>query len=113
MVATWTDTTGDWSNAANWSTLTVPNNGGGTTYSVKISAPSSVVTMDVLNDTIDNLTLGSATRLNVDYTITLVSGTSVVESGSSLYNYGGLLGFPGSTTNNAGVHNYSAVITVA
>jgi len=28
VVATWTDASGDWSNPANWSTLTVPNNGG-------------------------------------------------------------------------------------
>ena len=58
VVATWTDTTGNWSNAANWSTNpTVPNNGGGVTYSVTINAPTFFVEMDVLAVTIDSLTV--------------------------------------------------------
>ena len=37
VVATWIDSSGNWSNSANWSTLTVPNNGGGKTYDVVIN----------------------------------------------------------------------------
>jgi hypothetical protein len=122
VVATWTDAAGNWSNPANWSTLTVPNNGGGTTYSVTISAPSSVVTMDVLNDNIDNLTLGTATSLRIIGGLSLASGASsssgalVIESsfngaasvltnmsGSSLTNNGGI-GILGALFNNSGAY---------
>ena|SRR6516225_6520808 len=65
VVATWTDATGKWSNPANWSTLTVPNNGGGTTYDVVIAVPNSSVTMNVRRVTIDNVTLATATSLNI------------------------------------------------
>ena len=61
VVATWTDATGKWSNPANWSTLTVPNNVGGTTYSVTISATGSVVSGNVVLDpgaTLDITLLG-------------------------------------------------------
>jgi hypothetical protein len=108
VVATWIDSSGNWSNAANWSTNpTVPNNGGGTTYIVTISAPGSVVTMDVVNVTIDSLTLGAANGLNVtggDSLILLGAGSSTNNgtistvgpallrnnSGSSLINNGAI-----------------------
>ena len=47
VVATWTDTSGNWSNPANWSTLAVPNNVGGTTYSVIIDTPNAGVFVSV------------------------------------------------------------------
>src|SRR3974377_2341647 len=64
QVATWTDATGSWSNPANWSTLTVPNNGGGKTYSVTISSPADVI-MDATSATIDNVTLGAGVLLGL------------------------------------------------
>src|SRR5215471_4833619 len=80
VVATWTDTTGNWSNPANWSTLTVPNNGGGTTYSVTIAVPSSSVAMDVLNVTVDNLTLGATDNL---FSTPSTGSLNLVSGGSS------------------------------
>ena len=73
VAATWTDTSGNWSNPANWSTLTVPNNGGGTTYSVIIDTPNAFV----LNSgrTIDNLRIGTTDKLTV-ISLNLVSGAS-------------------------------------
>lgn len=78
VVSTWDGGTGNWSVSTNWDPVAVPNNGGGTTYSVTISAPSSGVTMDVPNDTIDDLTLGATTSLNIyaGYSLSLVSGAS-------------------------------------
>src|SRR5215831_10449114 len=78
VVATWTGGSGNWSDAADWGTNpVVPNNGGGTTYSVAISAPGSSVTLDVLS-TIDNLTLAAGNSLtsNSGGGLTLVSGSS-------------------------------------
>jgi hypothetical protein len=117
VVATWTDATGNWSNPANWSTLTVPNNGGGRTYSAVITAPGSVVTMDVLNDTIDNLSLASGNQLNINSgnTMNLVSGQSVA-FGSSINSHGTLNNASGSDLfagllGNLGVLNNYGVIT--
>ena len=100
VVATWTDATGNWSNAANWSTLTVPNNNGGTTYSVVISAPSSAVTLDVLNVTIDNLTLGATNSLNIANGGTL--GSSTLTNQGTIVNRGTL---GGTLTNQGAIAN--------
>ena len=124
VVATWTDTTGNWSDPTNWSTLTVPNNGGGTTYSVTINGASSDVTMDVINATIDNLTLDVGGHLGVAGfapafpSLSLVSGAStnnggigiaggsafVVNSGASLTNNGTMGTAEGEIINNSGAH---------
>ncbi|MGD0545618.1 MAG: hypothetical protein ABSB65_14515 [Candidatus Acidiferrales bacterium] len=63
----------------NWNPAAVPNNSGTTTYDVKIGAANSNVTMDVLNDTIDNLTLTSNNSLTINAgdSLALVSGTSL------------------------------------
>jgi hypothetical protein len=103
VVATWTDSSSNWSNAANWSTNpVVPNNGGGTTYSVTIGTSNSVVSMDVLNDTIDNLTLGATNSLNIGAgnSLTLISGASsssgTLNNAGTLYNqFGGEVFFGG------------------
>src|SRR5215831_11278691 len=59
VVATWTDSSGNWSNSANWSTLTVPNNGGGKTYNVVINGTGAdTITFDASSTTINSLTLG-------------------------------------------------------
>src|SRR5215469_11122124 len=102
VVATWSDATGKWSNPANWSTLTVPNNGGGTTYDVVISVPNSSVTMNVRHVTIDNVTLATATSLNIKAgdSLSLVSGRS--------NNYAGTLTNYGTFNNSAGFINFSS-----
>jgi hypothetical protein len=89
VVATWTDANGNWSNAANWSTNpAVPNNAGGATYDVVINTPKTVVTMNILNDSVNNLTLGSRSALLISAgdSLNLVSGTSV--SNGTLTNFG-------------------------
>lgn len=60
------------------------------TYSVTIGAPSSVVTMDFLNDTIDNLTLSATNTLNIiaGNILTLVSGAS--SNSGAIFSYGTL-----------------------
>jgi hypothetical protein len=74
----WNGGTGNWSDLGDWNPAAVPNNSGTTTYDVKIGAANSNVTMDVLNDTIDNLTLTSKNSLTIDAgdSLSLVSGTS-------------------------------------
>lgn len=61
VVATWTDSSGNWSNAANWSTNpTVPNNSGGTTYGVVINGTGSdTITYDASGTVLDSLALGA------------------------------------------------------
>jgi len=109
VVATWTDNSGSWSNAANWSTFTVPNNGGGTTYSVTVNAAGSTVSMDVLNDTIDNLYLGPATSLNINTgkSLTLVSGVSILDNSGPLSNSNSfsVLNNYGALVNSGGIRN--------
>jgi fibronectin-binding autotransporter adhesin len=122
----WNGGTGNWSVSTDWTPTAVPNNGGGTTYSVTISAASSAVSMDVLNDTIDNLTLGAANALTVNAgdSLSLVSGSSSNygtltnngtlngfvgnQSGASLINngtvYGGAGGNAGTITNNGTIY---------
>jgi hypothetical protein len=76
VTATWTDSTGNWSNPANWSTNTVPNNNGTTTYDVVIDNGSlaNTVTFDVNGTVINSLTLrdtlqdsASGTNLSTDF----------------------------------------------
>jgi len=45
--SSWNGGTGNWSNSANWTPSSVPNNGGGTTYNVAIAALNSAVSLDV------------------------------------------------------------------
>lgn len=85
----WNGGTGNWSASSNWTPATVPNNAGATTYTVAISAPSSVVTMDVLNDTEDSVSVGNAAAVSISAgkSLSVVSGLSV---GSTLSNSGTL-----------------------
>jgi len=109
LVATWTDTAGNWSSAANWSTNpVVPNNGGGTTYAVKITAPGSVVAMDVLT-TIDRFDLGTPNTLTINSgnTLNLVAGTS--NNYGTLINYGAISNSSGAITNYGTLINYSGI----
>ena len=63
QVATWTDSTGNYSNGANWSTGTAPNNGGGTTYNVVINGTGAdTTTFDASGTVINSLAIGAGER---------------------------------------------------
>jgi hypothetical protein len=75
--SSWNGGTGNWSDLGNWNPAAVPNNSGTTKYDVTIGAANSNVTMDVLNDTIDNLTLASKNSLTITgNSLSLVAGAS-------------------------------------
>jgi hypothetical protein len=95
----WNGGTGNWSNSTDWTPATVPNNNATTTYSVTVNVPSSVVTMDLLNDTIDNLSLGSTNLLIIggDNSLNLISGASY---NNGLVLIGGALTTAATFTNN-------------
>ena len=80
VTATWIGGSGDWWEPGNWDIGVVPNNGGGTTYSVVIDLPAAdpVVTIDRSGVTINTLT--NAETLRVEDGATTVSG-DVVNSG--------------------------------
>jgi hypothetical protein len=86
IAITWNGGTGNWSNAAQWTPAVVPNNAGGTTYSVTIDG-TSAVTMDVLNATVDNLILATTgASLNVSAPNTFVGNTLTLNFGTSSNN---------------------------
>jgi hypothetical protein len=124
VVATWTDGSGDWNNAANWSTGTVPNNPGFAScpaicYSVMINTSNSAISLD--GAAIDNLTLGATNSLNVDGGLSLVNGASfnygtivsgglelVIEAnGTSLTNYGSI-----NVSNGIGLTGYGGALAL-
>jgi hypothetical protein len=75
--SSWNGGTGNWSSATDWTPNGVPNNSGTATYDVSIGVANSNVTMDVLNTTIDNLTLASKTSLTITANaMSLVAGAS-------------------------------------
>jgi hypothetical protein len=121
--STWNGGTGNWSDTSNWNPGAVPNNGAGTTYNVTIDVPNSAVTIDILNVTIDNLTLGATDSLNINpsnpsNSLTLASGISsnagnITNSGNlniagySIFNNTGtikVMFLGGASINNAGVN---------
>jgi hypothetical protein len=91
VVATWTDSSGNWSNPANWSTLTVPNGD----YNVTINVPGSVVAVD-LPVTADTMRVGASSSLHINAGAFLVSipGDSLIfgisSNSGTLINSGGL-----------------------
>jgi hypothetical protein len=115
VVATWTDGSGNWSNAANWSSNpVVPNNGGGTTYSVTINTSNSVVSMDVPNATVNNLTIGAlypagpnTLNINVGNSLSLVSGTS---TNWGTLNSSGSLNISGTFNDFGNLNNLSGAV---
>jgi hypothetical protein len=56
VVAAWTADSGNWSNSANWSTLTVPNNSNGITYTAVIG-PNGADTFDASGTVVSTLEL--------------------------------------------------------
>lgn len=78
VVATWTDASGNWSNALNWSSNpAVPNNGGGISYNVVINGTGSdTVTFDASGTIISGLTIGQGeTFQDKGLTPTLTTGS--------------------------------------
>jgi fibronectin-binding autotransporter adhesin len=64
VVATWTGSSGNWSNSSNWSTLSVPNDGGGTFYSAVINGTGSdTVTFGANGTQINSISLGTGETL--------------------------------------------------
>jgi len=85
----------------------VPNNTGSTTFSVNIVATNSVVSMDVLNVTIDNLTVAAPNFLSINAGDTLGLGSGTSANYGTITNKGAILllfgpNFSGSTLNNYG-----------
>ena len=123
VTATWTDSTGNWSNPANWSTNTVPNNSGGTTYDVVVNGTGSdTVTYDVNSTVINGLAIGpSETLQNTGSSQTLTTGNvanyGIIDwyNGSKLsfgslsmfsFSHPGAVGvFSGSTLSATSVHD--------
>jgi fibronectin-binding autotransporter adhesin len=60
VVATWTGSSGNYSNAANWSTLSVPKDGGGTFFNAVINGTGSdSITFDASGTVINSLMIGA------------------------------------------------------
>ena len=74
----WVDASGNWSTASKWSPAVVPNNGGGTTYTVTatgpLGAPSIFIGVDI-SPTVDSLSLGPGVQVGVGSGSTLTTGT--------------------------------------
>src|SRR5580700_6995600 len=108
----WNGGTGNWSNAANWSTGIVPN---GPTADVRIDGGNpihSVVTFDLSSGSVGTLLLDADDALNIDgaltsYYATLLSGRLTIDTGGSLTNNGlvnnyNVLSNYGTINNNSG-----------
>lgn len=66
VVATWTDSTGNSSNPANWSSNPVVPNNGGTTYDVVITGTGDTVTFDASGTLVNDLALDTGETLQDD-----------------------------------------------
>ena len=114
VVATWTDTSGNYSNAANWSTLTVPNNGGGTTYDVVVNGTGAdTVTFDVSGTTVDSLALGPGETFQDNGSSPALTGGSLTNNGTVNWGKGASLML--GTISNFGAMNFTgrAVLAVS
>jgi fibronectin-binding autotransporter adhesin len=102
VVATWTNSTGNYSNATNWSTLTVPNNGGGITYDVLINGTGAdTITYDSSGTVINSLTLGTGETFQDNSASPTLTAGSITNSGTINWGTGSNL------TVNATMANYS------
>ena len=116
-VATWTNTSGNYSNAANWSTLTVPNNGGGTFYNVVINGTGSdTITFDASGTVINSLSLGTGeTFQDNGHAPTLTVGDPTFPAAGTLTNGGTINWGSGSnlildiSTGNGSIANSGAI----
>jgi fibronectin-binding autotransporter adhesin len=90
VVATWTDSSGNWSNGANWSTLSAPTNGGGTFYNAVINGTGAdTVTFDASGTRINSLSLGAGETFRDNGLVpTLTIGDPAFPAAGSLTNNG-------------------------
>ncbi len=109
VVATWTDSSGHWSNPANWSTLTVPDNGGGTYYNAVINGTGAdTVTFDASGTVVNSLTIGNGENFKDNgLAPTLTVGDPTFPAGGGLTNAGIVNWGNGSnlTVGNGGILN--------
>ena len=120
----WNGGAGNWSDLGNWNPAAVPNNSGTITYDVNIGVANSKVTMDVLIDTIDNLTLASKTSLTISAgdNLRLASGASLNsgtikavgsltnQTGTNFTNAGTIINVSGGSIGNLGVLTNSGTL---
>src|SRR5580700_8390803 len=110
----WNGGTGNWSNAANWSTGFVPN---GPTVDVRIDNGNpvvSVVTFDLVSGSVGDLILDPDDTLVINgaltsYFATLNSGGLFIQNGGTLNNKGLLNSYGGIVVGNGGsgaLNNY-------
>jgi fibronectin-binding autotransporter adhesin len=114
-VATWTDSSGNWSNAANWSTSTVPNDGGGTFYNAVINGTGSdTITFDASGTVVNSLMIGPGETFQSNgLASTLTVGDLSFASPGALANKGTVNWGNGATLNlaNGGVNNGTINVT--
>ncbi|MBL9141930.1 MAG: hypothetical protein JNK53_08700, partial [Phycisphaerae bacterium] len=85
VTATWTGPAiGTWETAANWSSLTVPNNGGGTTYSVVVDAFAGQASLVLLTSAVQVQTV----QVNAGDTVRIVSNGQLGVVGGGITNSG-------------------------
>lgn len=122
-VATWTDSSGNWSNSGNWSTCApaacpaVPSNGGGTFYNVVINGTGSdTITFDASGTTVNSLTIGAGeTFQDNGLAPTLTIGDPAFPAAGSLTNGGTINWGNGSnltldmTAGNGSITNSGAI----
>jgi fibronectin-binding autotransporter adhesin len=121
VVATWTDGNGNWSNAANWSTNTVPNNTGSTTYDAVINQTgATTVTFDASGTVINSLTLGPIVGFGETAPDTLqgngssqsLTAASLTSTGTINWGNGSNLAVASLTNNVGGIVNVTGLGTL-
>jgi hypothetical protein len=97
VISTWNGSTGNWSEAARWSSANFPNNGnGGLTYDAVINAGTVTLDRDI---TIEALTLGGLAT-----TLTQAATNNFTLTLNDLFTWtGGTLGGPGQINANDGI----------
>ena len=100
VLARWVGGSGDWTNAANWDIGLVPNNAGGTTYSVILDVAGSDAVITVNQSiTINGLVTFETLQVTNPATLTLLGG---VTNAGTLAVLGGTLRLSGATVVNTG-----------
>lgn len=101
--ATWTGGVGNWSDSNNWSPATVPNNTPSNNFFVTIGGSNSVVTMDLLNVSISELTLSGTNSVNINTPDELTLRSVPSSNSGTINNSGSFLA--DSPLNNYGTLN--------
>lgn len=115
VVATWTDSSGNWSNPANWSTHSVPKDAGGTFYNAVINGTGSdTITFDSSGTIINGLSLGPGeTFQDNGHSPTLTIGELAFPAAGSFTNSGTINWANGSnlTIASSGANNGTINVT--